>query len=81
MPHTPGPWKAKLGRTLAFDCSVVTSEGFIVARKSESNGPLIAAAPDLLAALRRIADWDGEPSAQEFFFIARAAVAKAEKNL
>ena len=55
MPHTPGPWQAKLGRSMAFDVSIVNSEGFIVARTSESNGPLIAAAPDLFARLDEMA--------------------------
>ena len=86
MPHTPGPWQAKLGRTLAFDVSIVNGDGFIVARTSESNGPLIAAAPDLLAALKKIADWDGPNApesltAQQMFFIARAAITKATKEM
>lgn len=56
MPHTPGPWQAKLGRSMAFDVSIVNDEGHIVARTSESNGPLIAAAPELLEALRDIVE-------------------------
>jgi hypothetical protein len=43
---------------------------------SESNAPLIAAAPDMLAALKYIADF--EPEHLRLREIARAAIAKAE---
>ena len=60
--HTPGPWDYEIPET--GDNIVVDSEGAFVAQVScreDSNTRLIAAAPDLLAALRELLDaihWD-----------------------
>jgi hypothetical protein len=73
MAHTPGPWKlSKSGRVVyagsisitqhcgpsAASCSVDKMLGDML----QSNGKLIASAPDLLRIVRRIAtvDWIGE---------------------
>ena len=97
--HTPGPWYVGSGthegRNIYSVASVTDDEGFtyqpIVASAEDdgikcwdANARLIAAAPDLLEALQRIAD--GQEMSGVFTFadvvlryqeIARAAIAKA----
>jgi len=102
MTHTPGPWKfdAATGEILYNDgqlplpqVATVQSDNTQV-EQYEADGNLIAAAPDLLAALKEIAAWDTEPNDVEdpdneheqgyaagrryCARMARAAVAKAE---
>ena len=87
--HTPGPWKLKLGKGIEYTYLVSAAKGQDVvnwahypnATKAETkaNARLIAAAPDLLEALRDIASgtydtWTEGYRAQQ---IARAAIAKA----
>lgn len=51
--HTPGPWVAKREDPSELGWCVYDDEGMLVARRlSEGNAKLIAAAPDLLAALK-----------------------------
>lgn len=83
--HTPGPWEiAEFGRNHTIliygpDEILVADCGGILRRsheEMESNARLIAAAPDLLAALEdvvRVADRD-----TVIFDVARAAIAKAK---
>ncbi len=91
MPHTPGEWEVdETVATGAYGvwrgsdqiCSVLT-ESFLVTdgpenrAERDANARLIAAAPDLLEALRgvvRVAD-----RATDEFDAARAAIAKATK--
>lgn len=97
--HTPGPWYVGSGtyegRNIYSVASVTDDEGFtyqpIVASAEDdgikcwdANARLIAAAPDLLEALQRIAD--GQEMSGVFTFadvvlryqeIARAAIARA----
>lgn len=56
MSHTPGPWSVqRQPRGVAF---FIGSEGEPIAQHvTESNANLIAAAPDLLNALREFLDW------------------------
>ena len=73
--HTPGPWRVDPGG----NGQVQTADGKmeICILFAAANGPLIAAAPDLLTALRQIValrSWDGP----EMRDIARVAVARAE---
>jgi len=90
MTHTPGPWKAK---TIPGDYSkweVRDSKGKSITgwgrvTQTRDNARLIAAAPDMLAALKGILDIDnppwGEPGHVDFntaIVMARAAVAKSE---
>lgn len=87
--HTPGPWRV-FGGTDDDRGHVMTSDGYAVAdccldyssiptREQLENARLIAAAPDLLAALKEIAEWTeryttpGHPIST----VARAAIAKA----
>jgi hypothetical protein len=72
--HTPGPWTVSGG-------TIRNLHGHLVAdfHSTDADARLIAAAPELLAALRSIADSD--PDAPEFIAcamaVARAAIAKA----
>ena len=93
--HTPGPWKQRTGpegtreivggrHGLEFVCQYgheSTSDEIV-----EADGALIAAAPDLLAALKALAEivdaaqwgkpWPGRPHAE--MDAARSAIARAE---
>ena len=84
--HTPEPWgyiKKKGPRTVLLKREHWTigsnpaNEGVaFVFGDTDANARLIAAAPDMLAALKRmIFDWDGEP---EDIAEAQAAIRKAE---
>jgi hypothetical protein len=83
--HTPGPWridsKTRFGDyTIAAGDSVKTCE-FIAKTQNEANAQLIAAAPDLLAALIAMINRYGDKSEHPFCdasISARAALAKAE---
>jgi hypothetical protein len=90
MKHTPGPWKI---HTFAQLNIVSANTGLLVAscadgwtgqgNEREANAALIAAAPDLLAALQLIAnseEYDGDSFVCDFATlqgVARAAIAKA----
>lgn len=77
--HTPGPWTVGDTPAIVYDdnaCEVAIAtfnqESF------EANARLIAAAPELLAALEA---WvDCEIASQECFKLSRAAIAKATGN-
>lgn len=90
--HTPGPWSAVADEDSAriggcdwriiTPCSLDDHDALVSIwdrRDGEdvaANARLIAAAPDMLEALKKIVfDWDGEP---EDMADARAAIAKAE---
>ena len=90
MSHTPGPWETEWPK---FDCTI-KSRGGVVATvyigqelgdsESEANANLIAASPDLLAALKNIVrGYDGPTvdaatALSSYIDGARAAIAKAE---
>jgi hypothetical protein len=98
--HTPGPWTYEsdhthrqfnirmLGREAQHICTVNNLPPHILANRdqstAEANARLIAAAPDLLAALKCIATaeyFDGDSIVCDFETlqgVARAAIAKAE---
>ena len=76
--HTPGPWhyhKCPCGMNGChqYTISVQWSKGFV-----EADARLIAAAPDLLAALRNYAKESFDGYGQPNGAVARAAIAKAE---
>ena len=84
--HTPGPWTTQINHCNhavvspdGFDIALVSASGF----DSESNARLIAAAPELLAALECIlkryesAGVQCYPEARREVIAARAAIAKA----
>lgn len=87
--HTPGPWTADPARVIRAECSALPLPYVIaMALGDEDVGPgagdanarLIAAAPDLLKALRNLLDWncaiDPDTDCDEMA-AARAAIAKA----
>jgi hypothetical protein len=89
MKHTLGPWKRKPG--ICYSVNVVTSDGKSIASadvgrdECEENARLIAASPELLAALQLFVDTcDSAPPVELVQRIgdacqnARAAIRKAE---
>lgn len=83
MSHTPGPWFSVSTHDRP---NIMTDGGFLIAEtrgiNCEANARLIAAAPDLLAALEEIEYLDqplvrGQPRRVTICEIARAAIAKA----
>lgn len=90
--HTPGPWVVGNQDPLNFGVrrgQGTEPIGFVygpsfperseVGQRALANARLIAAAPDLLEALRAaVADWDEEVSRGRWLDAARAAIAKAE---
>ena len=74
---TPGPWKRKIKSVLIPIAPYEWAEAY---GGSIANARLIAAAPDLLEALRAaVADWDEEVSRGRWLDAARAAITKAEE--
>lgn len=76
--HTPAPWRNGWGK-------IVDSEGkaicMVTYRKNGNNGDLLAAAPELLAALEGLLQYTGgwdETDPTHPVVIARAAIAKAK---
>jgi hypothetical protein len=94
--HTPGPWTVEQDdqiwvRPASIDdpviCDLAPRDADVFTEEDEANGRLIAAAPDLLAQLKRAvqlmedADLDDEPHDDEGHLLlqaCRAAIAKAE---
>lgn len=93
MAHTPGPWRLEFGDTIYSANNpkpIATVENDVA--EYEANGDLIKAAPDLLAALKWLADSASasqesqSPEAREWYAkdvwhgieLARDAIAKAE---
>lgn len=59
--HTPGPWFTEATSTIGHHY-IVDSEGFTIATPSpmgQANARLIAAAPELLSALRQLMEYTG----------------------
>jgi hypothetical protein len=84
--HTPGPWWYDAANNAVYDTAgnvIIVYEGQL---QFKSDGPLIAAAPDLLDALKRLLEFVMEhtdPTVATMEFAAeyersRAAIAKAE---
>jgi hypothetical protein len=92
--HSPAPWRSVLSDSIAGDDTDATwiqcddhsiAELICPADEMEANANLIAAAPDLLAALeecvRELVSWEMDPetdTAAEPLNMARAALAKAK---
>lgn len=89
--HTPGPWEVRHDDAEKVEANdgegvAVMSGGHRGTVERAANARLIAAAPELLAALRIIAEWDpaaspnepGGMSIMDAIDIAQAAIRKAE---
>lgn len=90
--HTPGPWQHSVklsGSENHRGFRILTADGWALADvqpadedgiEGEANARLIAAAPDLLEALKRIVGWDaaGLALTEDHAAQACAAIAKAE---
>jgi hypothetical protein len=84
--HTPGPWAATEGylwRGIRAPSRVIADMrivGGVVENEVQANARLIAAAPDMLAALQDIADFWEEPTLSLWVLKSRvsAAIAKAK---
>ena len=88
--HTPGPWEVSRGKIAGVELShtvVLTGRDAVAvfagsADAGEANARLIAAAPELLAALRGIIEIGkrdlSNPKYDGYFEEARTAIAKAE---
>ena len=81
--HTPGPWMVSSEGQVRGCGSYVCSAGYDVngdgSARPSANACLIAAAPELLHALRTVIDCaDDAESADEALDLAGAAIAKAE---
>jgi hypothetical protein len=74
---TPGPWMFEGDEVTATDGDVLVADlslfSSVAADEWQANGRLIAAAPDLYAALKLYVDHYGDP-----LKVARAALDKAE---
>lgn len=75
--HTPGPWKVNPARN-GLDAYVLDSKGESVALTEMPDAYLIAAAPELLGALREAASILGLHGQYVAQVRARAVIAKAE---
>lgn len=89
--HTAGPWEIKkldANHSVVFDADGMVVCGRLITEPgtgTEANGRLIAAAPDLLAALQSIAAWlvapaTNESTIEEMRNMAGAAITKAVQS-
>jgi hypothetical protein len=85
MKHTPGPWKATADpySDVVVDAAGVELCVMVGSGPQADNARLIAAAPELLEALRDLVQLEADgraesESAIEYWERARAAIAKAE---
>lgn len=87
--HTPGPWSVPkyfgYGTICAEKEQVIARISAVGVRATAANARLIAAAPDLLAALKALTEWGrehtsprDENSPHSLLIAAVAAIAKAE---
>jgi hypothetical protein len=86
--HTPGPWVVHAGKMHGFDCYVANPNGdaecgtwLVAGVRWTENARLIAAAPELLAALQAHVDAHQPPTSAKrrhaAYLAAQAAIAKA----
>jgi hypothetical protein len=80
--HTPGPWNIVLGHTIdEIPCYwLIVGSGLIIGDIRSDNvndGCLLAAAPDLLEALKNLENDDGSIPAHAWNLV-QSAIAKAE---
>ncbi|MEI6474581.1 MAG: hypothetical protein WCO75_04240 [Planctomycetota bacterium] len=82
MSHTPGPWKLVAGNHIQSEWGQIGRTWMMCNGDSVANAHLIAAAPELLEALKSLVDLEdghvGVFTLDEIMDAARAAIAKAE---
>ena len=76
--HTPGPWQSERKKVFASSPIAFADDYNKSEPEAYANARLIAAAPDLLAALKKIAELPVAVGGSYCIDIARAAIAKAE---
>ena len=81
--YMPGPWEVENMTRVADESwfNILESHGFTVAEavRDRATARMIAAAPDMLAALKGAEEWlSGWASAEPYIDVIRAAIAKAE---
>jgi hypothetical protein len=81
--HTPGPWRndPEIGVTFGPDGTAIQTGGGGCGEEYRANAALIAAAPEMLEALKDMIDWQdgkGDVDYIELQTKARVAIAKAE---
>lgn len=90
--HTPGPWRIHpfghydvaahqpgFGEMIVANCGGANSNVMDLGEIKKANARLIAAAPDLLAALKDVVGWiETSSEGEQATRIALAAIAKAE---
>lgn len=77
--HTPGPWKLISGVMVAADGRTLAASSGRPEAETEANMRLIAAAPELLAAARLVAQrWPNWRGDGETLRAINTAIAKAE---
>lgn len=82
--HSSGPWIVKGGNVIENESGVNIAKAWMTDREEEcANANLIASAPDLLSALRNLADYvfrleSKENICSSVWMEAREAIAKAE---
>jgi len=102
MTHTPGPWNYSGPSDIGRDNYSIYASGPLASSagpsdygdRAEANARLIASAPDLLAALDQLMEWEGydhesgyypdedtEQRANDVWNDAKAAIAKATEGL
>lgn len=87
MKHTPGPWHADESKSFyVFACGSLAEQAnvkngpFVANASTAANARLIAAAPDMLEALRGFVEWAelmGTDDRNSRLVAARAAIARA----
>ncbi len=68
--HTAGPWKSEGKRLITTMAIIISSDDSLgpIAAVTEINAPIILAAPEMLEALKTVADsqgWDGNDPGEE----------------
>jgi len=77
--HTPGPWFARKTFSGSSEIAAENGDGATIARtREDADASLIAAAPDLLEALRGVLQQFAKRLRVDSVERARAAIAKAE---
>jgi hypothetical protein len=78
--HTPGPWEWANGEVFAEPSNDSICVVLQKAPHADANACLIAAAPEMLAVLRRTEDWLSRGASGPLLEGIRAVIARAERK-